>query len=144
MRCFTCGIDGHMAGNCPNARDLNDDNNGRPRWCGTCDERTRQVNLEDDHVRRCECHPKYRQLLPQHRRCQGCRQMVYAWEVMPCGSHEPLAQRYRVYVAPPDLREHLDHQALAAKQLAEYRALRAASPVLADPAPATQDNRGYL
>ncbi|WP_189257330.1 hypothetical protein [Lentzea flava] len=31
----------------------------RTRWCGTCDERTRQVELDDGRPARCpQCHPR--------------------------------------------------------------------------------------
>lgn len=31
---------------------------GRPVWCGSCDKRTRQIEIYGDAVRRCpRCHP---------------------------------------------------------------------------------------
>lgn len=64
------------------------DAEGKPPWCGICDQRTRLVGVPGGCVARCqECHPLARQHLKQHRRCQACKVLVYEWDNAPCGSH---------------------------------------------------------
>lgn len=85
MKCFDCGTEGHIAPNCPNAELAAD---GRPPWCGICDERTRLVAVPGGKVDRCrECHPLARQNLKQHRRCPACKMLVHEWDTAPCGYH---------------------------------------------------------
>jgi hypothetical protein len=66
-------------------------------------------------------------LLPQHARCYRCRQLIYAWDHMPCGRHVPVGiHRDRTDappVTPPRDRTH-DLRALALQQAAEARAAR--------------------
>jgi len=38
------------------------------------------------------------QLPSQFKVCGGCYEVVYAWDQMPCGSHQALAQRRKVIV----------------------------------------------
>lgn len=70
---------------------------GRPVWCGECDKRTRLVDHGSymQRCHRCWAWParktRFHQLLPQHRLCGGCRNLVYAWDAEPCGKHRPLA-----------------------------------------------------
>jgi hypothetical protein len=96
MKCFSCGDDGHVAANCPNAELAAD---GRPPWCGICDERTRQIGVADGTVTRCrECHPLARQNFKSDRRCPSCKMLVYEWDNAPCGHHAspvPAADRRR-------------------------------------------------
>jgi Zinc knuckle len=85
MRCFECDDEGHIARDCPNrAIDAKD---GKPPWCGVCDERTRLIGL--DIVHRCqECHPLARKMLRQFRRCPRCRMLVCEWDTSPdCRHH---------------------------------------------------------
>lgn len=85
MKCFSCGDDGHIAPNCPNVELAGD---GRPPWCGICDERTRLIGVPGGMLSRCqECHPLARESLKQFRRCPSCKQLVYAYDSAPCGSH---------------------------------------------------------
>lgn len=84
--CFTCGETGHVAAGCPNQESLDT----RPRWCGFCDPRTRlvAVNRDQTELVRCQnCHPAPRKPLPQHKRCEGCRAVIYVWDTAPCGKH---------------------------------------------------------
>jgi hypothetical protein len=51
-------------------------------------------------VSRCPtCHPKRHDLLVQHRRCKGCRKLVYAWDVADCGQHQLLGPK--PYIGKP-------------------------------------------
>jgi hypothetical protein len=85
MKCFGCGTEGHIASNCPNTEMAAD---GRPPWCGICDERTRLIGIPGDRVARCqECHPMAREQLKQFRRCPLCKKLVYEHDTAPCGSH---------------------------------------------------------
>ena len=85
MRCFDCGAEGHIAPNCPN-KELAAD--GRPPWCGICDQRTRLIGVPGGMLARCqECHPLARENLKQFRRCQSCKQLVYEYDTAPCGFH---------------------------------------------------------
>jgi len=85
MKCFECGADGHIAPNCPNVGLAAD---GRPPWCGICDEQTRLIGIPGDRLARCrECHPLARETLKQFRRCPSCKELVYRYDTAPCGSH---------------------------------------------------------
>ena len=70
---------------------------GRPVWCGECDKRTRLVDHGSymQRCHRCWAWParktRFHQLLPQHRLCGGCRNLVYEWDAEPCGKHRQLA-----------------------------------------------------
>lgn len=71
---------------------------GRPTWCGgECDKRTRLID-RDSYAQRChQCWAwpsrgtRFHQLLPQHRLCGGCNQLIYSWDSNLCGDHQPLA-----------------------------------------------------
>jgi hypothetical protein len=83
MICFGCRAEGHIEANCPNAA-IDD---GRPPWCGFCDEKTRLID-HGDSVSRCQqCHPAARKQLRQCRKCPHCHVTVYEWDQAPCGSH---------------------------------------------------------
>lgn len=84
VTCFDCGSAGHIAANCPNT---GIDGNGRPSWCGICDEATRHIQTAAGVARCQECHPLARRLFKSDRRCPSCRQLVYEWDHSPCGSH---------------------------------------------------------
>ena len=129
--CFTCQQPGHLAKDCPNTAYLAGDMAGdsRPMWCGTCDERSRHLELADGRVRRCQCHPESHKMLAQHRRCPSCKVLVVSWDTAPCGQHS-LAATARPYVGPsvkiaaPDNADQL--RQLAARQVAENRLARIA------------------
>jgi|SRR5215475_8728547 len=102
LTCFTCQQPGHLARDCPNAAYLSSPDmagDDRPMWCGTCDERTRRLELADGRVKRCDCHPESHKMLPQHRRCPSCHVLVVSWDTAPCGQHAPAATG-RPYVGP--------------------------------------------
>lgn len=84
--CYDCGDKGHLARDCPNAGAVTS-GNGKPPWCGICDERTRLIGL--DLVSRCQqCHPQGRKMLKQLRRCPHCHATVYEWDnAIDCASH---------------------------------------------------------
>ena len=82
--CHTCGTKGHFASECANE---GIDGNGKPPWCGICDERTRHVSLGDMEARCTVCHPLRRQHLRQFRGCPSCKALVYENDHNPCGSH---------------------------------------------------------
>lgn len=96
--CFECGTSGHIAADCPNA----EASDKRPPHCGICDPRTRQVtvDLERGTVRRCpDCSPSRHKLLAQHKRCTGCKMVVYTWDSKPCGNHDsPVAPDRRMTI----------------------------------------------
>jgi zinc knuckle protein len=93
MKCFSCGDQGHVASNCPNAELAAD---GRPPWCGICDQRTRLIGVPGGMLARCqECHPLARENLKQFRRCQSCRELIYEYDTAPCGYHAIVARESR-------------------------------------------------
>lgn len=102
MNCYECGQPGHIKANCPNKAWLAGPaaGDGRPAWCGTCDERSRHLELADGRVKRCQCHPESHKMLPQHRRCPSCRVLVASWDAAPCGKHA-LAAIPHPYIGPP-------------------------------------------
>ena len=120
IRCFDCGDTGHIARDCPNKTAIND---GRI-WCGTCDERTRHVTATPDGntMARCQCHPDSHKMLPQHRRCPGCRTVIYVWDTAPCDGHQVVGA-WLPYAppVPPRGPDHERLRQLAARQVAEAR-----------------------
>jgi hypothetical protein len=106
--CFECGDTGHMAYSCPNKAAISD---GRPIWCGTCDERTRHVDL-GDRIRRCECHPESHKLPSHMRRCPRCHVITVTWDQAECGRHH-IAGVHPEYAGPgrvPDSEWQARHQ----------------------------------
>lgn len=92
-KCFKCGEPGHFAAGCPEvkfAEELGTDASGKPPWCGQCDKRTRTLfDPGADQVTRCpRCNPS-RELPEQFRIC-GCGGVVYRWDRLECGSHQPV------------------------------------------------------
>jgi hypothetical protein len=122
LNCWECGATGHISTDCPNAEHLGD---GRPMWCGTCDERSRHWYDADGRAHRCQCHALSHQPLKQHRRCPSCRATIYVWDLAPCDQHQPVGRQLEP-AGPPAPREpaHRDLRALAAIQVAEARANR--------------------
>jgi zinc knuckle protein len=122
MRCFECGDDGHIARECPNLGITSAD--GKPPWCGSCDETTRLVDLGDKMKRCTACHPLRGRMLAQDRRCPVCRQIVYVWDHSACDNHQEVGI-HRDFVgwkrAKP-ARSEEDLRALAAQQVTESRA----------------------
>ena len=102
LTCWTCQLPGHTARECPNASNLDIGGDGRPMWCGSCDERSRHIELVDGRVKRCQCHPESHKKPPQHRACPGCGELVVSWDVAPCGQHS-LAATVHPYVGPAPL-----------------------------------------
>lgn len=99
-KCWDCGETGHVVADCPNRAIAGGD--GRPPWCGICDERTRLMGTDVAH--RCPvCHPESRRQLRQHRKCPSCHVTVYEWDNAPCGSHASPAAKDR-----RPAREHID------------------------------------
>lgn len=84
-KCWDCGETGHVVADCPNQAVAASD--GKPPWCGICDERTRLIGF--DIVSRCQqCHPMARKQLRQFRRCPHCRALVYEWDTaIDCSGH---------------------------------------------------------
>lgn len=93
--CYKCGHHGHIAVNCTWEEELTDP---RPVWCGTCDPRTRHVDL-GDRVRRCECHPESHKLPGHMRRCPTCKVITVVWDQAECGRHH-IAGQHPVFVGP--------------------------------------------
>lgn len=100
MKCHGCGDTGHIERNCPNAAI-----DARPPWCGSCDERTRHVDLGDTMLRCRDCHPLRGRMLAQDRRCPGCHAIVYVWDHAACGRHQPVGVQFTRVV--PGEREDL-------------------------------------
>jgi hypothetical protein len=84
LTCYGCGDAGHFEADCPHK---GIDADGKPPWCGFCDERTRLID-HGESVSRCQqCHPNRRKQSRQHRKCPLCHMTVYEWDNAPCGSH---------------------------------------------------------
>lgn len=96
MNCYHCQSPAHLARDCPNAASLGADASGKPPWCGTCDERTRLVDLGEMMGRCVQCHPLRGACLPQHRRCSSCHRLVLAIDVLPCGKHQEIRIDYKI------------------------------------------------
>jgi hypothetical protein len=83
MKCYGCGDQGHIEPHCPNA--VFDD--GKPSWCGFCDEKTRLIDHGHSASRCQQCHPNRNKQLRQRRKCPHCHVTVYDWDNEPCGRH---------------------------------------------------------
>ncbi len=123
ITCYECGAANHIARECPNVEQLGD---GKPMWCGTCDERSRHWYDADGRAHRCQCHALSHQLLKQHRRCPSCKQITYVWDLAPCDQHQPVGRQLEhASVARPETKRSEDSsRELAARQVAESRASR--------------------
>jgi hypothetical protein len=122
LTCWDCGGDGHIATDCPNAEHLGD---GRPMWCGTCDEHSRHWYDADGRAHRCQCHPLSHQLIKQHRRCpSSCKSLIYVWDQAPCDQHQEVGRQlaHLELAKQPIRRDEPGLQELAARQVAESRA----------------------
>lgn len=91
VKCFQCQKYGHLAKDCPEvvfAAELGTAGDGRPPWCGKCDQKTRLLG-DINRPHRCpECHPE-KDLPTQFRICK-CGNAVYRWDRSECGSHQPI------------------------------------------------------
>lgn len=96
--CNACGLPGHIARECMNVKYLDED--GKPMWCGECDERARLRETADDKMTRCRCHPASHKLIPHHRVCPHCHVTTVAWDESDCGKHH-VAGVNPEYVGPP-------------------------------------------
>lgn len=126
LKCFRCGETGHVSASCPAHAQLQMTAAvvALP-WCGQCDPRTRHMRGVEP-VSRCDCHPLRRKRLIQHRRCKGCRKMVYAWDGADCGQHAPLGPR--PYIGRPATPPALGRASEAMRQVAEARTARTVLP----------------
>ena len=100
ITCWECGDQGHAAADCPNTVRVTD--SGKPPWCGSCDERTRLVDLGDK-MRRCgTCHPLKGRMLAQHQKCPACHEVIYVWDHTACDNHQPVGvhREYRPTAVP--------------------------------------------
>ena len=124
--CYECGDTGHIAPNCPNkAWTVSDSSgDGRPAWCGMCDQRSRHVDLPDGRVKRCQCHPESHLQLKRHRKCPICHRTIVEWDsANDCDLHI-LAGAQRPYVGAGPDQPKASLQSEAARQVAEARAAR--------------------
>jgi hypothetical protein len=125
--CFECGDTGHVKADCPNLAYVDGTASG---WCGTCDERTRHVELADSRVKRCSCHPAHRHALAQHRRCPSCHLTIVTWDSAQDCVHHILGGIPRQYAGPAVREITPDEDALRALAAAQAAASRAARPLL--------------
>jgi len=84
LTCHGCGSKGHFERDCPNT---GIDSDGKPPWCGICDERTRLLDLGGSMAHCQTCNPQRHKHLKQHRKCPSCHVTVYEWDHAPCGQH---------------------------------------------------------
>ena len=146
MRCYECGDDRHVKSDCPNKAWVASDAaaDGRPRWCGLCDERSRHVELADGRVKRCQCHPSSHEQLRQHRKCPRCHSTVVEWDTSPDCARHILAGRRLPYVGAPAMPPKPLLESEAARQAAESRAIRQADEAEAAGLPHPGDFKGGL
>ena len=122
FNCWECGATGHVGAECPNIEQIGD---GRPMWCGTCDERSRHWYDDQGRAHRCQCHPLSHLPLKQNRRCPSCKATVYIWDLAPCDQHQPVGRQLEhIDLAPRIPAAPKDYQLIAAMQVAESRASR--------------------
>jgi Zinc knuckle len=119
LKCFRCNELGHLSANCPAHAQLQ---LTAPEvavpWCGQCDPRTRHMRGVEP-ITRCDCHPLRRKRLVQHKRCKGCRKLIYAWDAAECHQHAPVGPQ--PYVGKPPAPEPVEPRSMAARQVEESR-----------------------
>lgn len=102
VKCFGCQQYGHIERDCPEKTYAAEIGGGdKPPWCGMCDRETRLVYFLRDGAttaRRCTtCHPSSHLLPAQHKRCKGCKAVIYEWDMRSeCGKHQPVGKQLQV------------------------------------------------
>jgi hypothetical protein len=132
-RCFNCNEPGHISAACPaKAAPSEWQLSTRLPWCGNCDQRTRLID-HGDYAGRCkdcwawpERGTHRGQELPQHTRCGGCGDTIYAWDSAPCGNHQALGidrrgHRQAVEHMAVEPVKHLASPDIALQQVEESR-----------------------